>query len=315
MLDEVRAAMRLKRFSSRTEKAYVRWIVRFIRFHEMRHPDEMGGPGATRLLSWLATRRRVSASTQNQALAAILFLYRNVLGVELPWLDEMVRAKRSRNLPVVLSRGEVAELMQKMTGTSKLMAQVMYGSGLRLLECCRLRVKDLDFSRNQIIVRKGKGAKDRVTLLPHGVRVQLENQVEQVKRRHRKDLKKGAGWVLLEESLERKYPTAGLEIGWQWVFPGTRIIREGNSGRLFRHHIHETVLQRAVKEAALKAGLVKRVTTHTLRHSFATHLLEAGYDIRTIQKLLGHKDIRTTMIYTHVLDSGPLGVRSPLDGL
>ena len=315
MLDEVRAAMRLKRFSSRTEKAYVRWIVRFIRFHDMRHPDEMGGPEVTRFLSWLATQRKVSASTQNQALAAILFLYRHVLGAELPWLDEMVRAKRSRNFPVVLSRGEVAELMQKMTGTSKLMAQVMYGSGLRLLECCRLRVKDLDFSRNQIIVRKGKGAKDRVTLLPHGVRVQLENQVEQVKRRHKRDLKKGAGWVLLEEGLERKYPTAGLEVGWQWVFPGTRIIREEKSGRLFRHHIHETVLQRAVKEAALKAGLVKRVTTHTLRHSFATHLLEAGYDIRTIQKLLGHKDIRTTMIYTHVLDSGPLGVRSPLDGL
>ncbi len=315
LLDRVRDTIMLKHLSPRTGKTYVKWIIRYVNFHDRRHPALMGSKEVTAFLSWLATDRKVAASTQNQALAAILFMYREVLGVKLPWMDNVVRAKRSQRLPVVLSQCEVNSLLIEMAGLNYLMALVMYGTGLRLLECCHLRVKDLDFARNQITVRKGKGNVDRTTLLPKAARGLLDKQIWQVKRQHKQDINNGAGWVLLDESLVRKYPNAGREIGWQWVFPGTRIITEKKSGLKFRHHIHESVLQRAVKMAASRAGLVKKVSTHVLRHSFATHLLEDGYDIRTIQKLLGHKDIRTTMIYTHVLDNGPMGVRSPADRL
>jgi len=315
LLDRVSAKIKLKHYSVRTEQVYCKWITRFLQFHGLRHPTTLGADEVTEFLSWLATDRKVAASTQNQALAAILFMYREVLDTDLPWMDGIVRAKRAQNLPVVLSRGEVSDLLAQLTGLHHLMSLVMYGSGLRLLECCQLRVKDLDFDRLQITIRKGKGAKDRVTLMSTGARSQLEAQVRRVMAQHRHDLKKGAGWVLLDESLTRKYPTGGKDIAWQWVFPGTRILTEKASGLRFRHHLHESVLQRAVKDGSRRAGIVKRVTTHALRHSFATHLLEDGYDIRTIQKLLGHKDVRTTMIYTHVLDKGPMGVRSPADRL
>ena len=315
LLERVSNVIKLKHLSPRTEKIYINWIIRFVNFHDKRHPASMGAEEVTAFLSWLATSRKVSAATQNQALAGILFMYRDVLHVELPWLDSIVRAKRSQNLPVVLSPNEVGNLLSEMAGLNRLMALVMYGTGLRLLECCRLRIKDIDFERNQITVRKGKGNVDRITLLPQATKNQLEEQMWLVRKQHIDDLRRGAGWVLLNTSLARKYPNAGKEIGWQWIFPGTRVITEKNSGLKFRHHIHESVLQRAVKSAAVKAGIFKKVTTHTLRHSFATHLLENGYDIRTIQKLLGHKDIRTTMIYTHVLEKGPMGVRSPADRL
>jgi len=281
----------------------------------MRHPREMGARQVTEFLSYLASGRGVSASTQNQALSGLLFLYKDVLGVDLPWLDDLVRAKPRRRLPVVLSREEVALLLARMTGREHLMTTLLYGSGLRLLECVRLRVMDVEIERNQIVVRRGKGDRDRVTLLPATAKTGLEAQLRAVKQKHEIDLAKGAGWVLLPEALQRKYPTAGRELAWQWIFPGTRVHIERETGRRWRHHLHESVLQRAVKIAAIGAGIPKRVSCHVLRHSFATHLLEDGYDIRTIQKLLGHRDIRTTMIYTHVLNQGPLGVRSPADRL
>ena len=315
LMDRVRAKIRLKHYSKRTEKAYVGWIFRFIRHHELKHPVNMGSVEVTAFLTHLAVERKVSASTQNQALSAILFLYRDVLGVELPWLDKVVRAKRSENLPVVLSREEIRRLFSYLDGEHLLMASLLYGSGLRLLECCQLRVKDVDFSRNQITVRKGKGGKDRVTIFPEGLKKVLRVQIQKVTWMHSRDLKRGAGKVLLEESLHRKYPNAGKELAWQWVFPGTRVHIEAKTGDGWRHHLHESVLQRVVKEAGRRSGIPKRITCHVLRHSFATHLLEDGYDIRTIQKLMGHQDVRTTMKYTHVLKGGPMGVKSPLDKL
>lgn len=315
LLDRVRDAIRVRHYSRRTETAYVGWIVRYIRFHDLRHPSEMGADEVTAFLSHLASRRKVSASTQNQALAGLLFLYRDVLGIDLPWLDDLVRAKPRRRLPVVLSREEITLLLEQMNGLTHLMALLLYGSGLRLLECMCLRVMDIELERNQIVVRRGKGDKDRVTLLPAGAKKALKAQLYVVKARHDADLAKGAGWVLLPEALQRKYPSAGRELAWQWVFPGTRIHLERKTGHKWRHHIHESVLQREIKIAAIRAGIPKRVSCHVLRHSFATHLLEDGYDIRTIQKLLGHRDIRTTMIYTHVVNQGPLGVRSPADRL
>ena len=315
LMERVRDAMRLKHYARRTEQVYVRWILDYIRFHGTRHPAALGRPEVTAFLTHLAVKRQVAPSTQNQALAALLFLYRDVLGVEMPWLDDVVRAKPRRNLPVVLSRSEVRDLLDQLQGTPRLMAALMYGGGLRLLECCRLRVKDVDFDRRQLAVRRGKGAKDRVTLFPDGLRPALEAQLASVRRQHQRDSAKGAGWVLLDPGLTRKYPNAGHELGWQWLFPATRVHTEPETGHGWRHHLHETVLQRAVKDAARAARISKRVTTHVLRHSFATHLLEDGYDIRTIQQLLGHKDVRTTMIYTHVLERGPLGVKSPLDRL
>ncbi len=315
LLDLVRAAIRVRHYSRSTEKAYVGWIRRFILFHGKRHPDRMAADELTRFLSHLAVVGMVSASTQNQALSALLFLYRDVLGRELAWMDEIVRARRPARLPVVLARGEVAALLRELHGVERLMASLLYGAGLRLLECCRLRVKDIEFSRGELLVRDGKGGKDRVTLLPSGLREPLQAHLAGVRDQHGRDLQRGLGSVELPEALERKYPRAALEWGWQWVFPATRFYLDLASGRRRRHHLHETVLQRAVREAARRARIPRPVSCHALRHSFATHLLEDGYDIRTIQELLGHRDVSTTMIYTHVLNRGGRGVPSPLDGV
>ena len=313
LLDRVRAAVRARHFSRRTEKAYVSWIRRYIVFHDKRHPADMGGPEITKFLSALAMEGDVAASTQNQALSALLFLYREVLGQALPWLDDIVRAKRPARLPAVLSRDEVRAVIRQIDGPPRLMALLLYGAGLRLLECARLRVKDVDFARNQITVRGGKGDKDRVAPLPAVVAADLARHLDAVKHQHDLDLQRGAGWVELPGALARKYPNAGREWAWQWVFPATRLYLHRETGQRRRHHLHESVLQRAVKLAVRQAGLPKRATCHTFRHSFATHLLEDGADIRTVQELLGHRDVSTTMIYTHVLNRGPAGVRSPAD--
>ena len=273
----------------------------------------MGAPEVARFLSSLAVEGKVAASTQNQALSALLFLYRYVLQQDLPWLDDIVRARRPKQLPVVLTRDEVRAVISRMEGAARLMATLLYGSGLRLLECARLRVQDVDFAMNQIVVRDGKGAKDRVTVLPAVAKEPLRQHLSKVKRQHDADLALGAGWVELPWALARKYPNAGREWPWQWVFPATRFYFDQASGQRRRHHLHETVLQRAVLEAARQAHLGKRATPHTFRHSFATHLLEDGRDIRTVQELLGHNDVSTTMIYTHVLNRGPSGVTSPAD--
>ncbi len=273
----------------------------------------MRAPEITAFLTSLAVDGRVAASTQNQALSALLFLYRDVLEVDLPWLDGIVRAKRPERLPVVLTREEVRAVLGRLDGMPRLMACLLYGAGLRVLECCRLRVQDVDFSANQIVVRGGKGDKDRVTMLPAAVKADLARHLAGVRAQHQRDLTVGAGWVELPTALLRKYPNAGREWAWQWVFPATRIYRDRLTGQLRRHHLHESVLQRAVKDAVRRAGIAKRASPHTLRHSFATHLLEDGHDIRTVQELLGHRDVSTTMIYTHVLNRGPAAVRSPVD--
>jgi integron integrase len=314
-MDRLHAAIRLRHYSRRTERAYAGWVRWFILFHGKRHPDDMGERELSGFLSHLAVAGKVSASTQNQALSALLFLYRDVLGRELAWMDEIVRAKRPQRLPVVLSRDEVAALLGELTGVEHLMASLLYGAGLRLLECCRLRVKDLDLARREITVRDGKGAKDRVTPLPQRLVAPMAAHLVQVRGQHERDLATGLGGVELPLALARKYPRAAFDWGWQWVFPATRFYTDSVSGQRRRHHLHETVLQRAVREAAIRARLVRPATCHSLRHSFATHLLEGGYDIRTIQELLGHREVSTTMIYTHVLNRGGRGVRSPLDGL
>ncbi len=310
LLDRVRATIRARHYSRRTERAYIGWIRRFILFHGKRHPMELGESEMTAFLTHLAVSAGVSASTQNQALSALLFLYRDVLARELEWLEGIVRAKRPARLPVVLSREEVTCLLRHLSGVSRLMASLLYGSGLRLMECCCLRVKDVDFDRREITVRDGKGQKDRVTMLPAGLSAPLAAQIERVRRQHEEDLGSGAGSVELPGALDRKYPRAAWELSWQWVFPATRTYHHRDTGRRRRHHLHESVLQRAVREAALRAGIRRPATCHALRHSFATHLLEAGYDIRTIQELLGHREVSTTMIYTHVLKRGDRGVRS-----
>ncbi len=315
LLDRVRAELRVRRYSRRTERTYVRWIHRFIVANGTRHPSEMGAAEVSRFLSDLASRDRVSASTQNQALAALLFLYRVVCGVELAWLDNLVRAKRPTRLPVVLQRDEVGSILMELHGIPRLVAALLYGTGMRVLECAQLRIKDLDFQRSQIMVRSGKGATDRATMLPLLLRPMLEEHLWRVRQKWDEDVKAGGGWVETPEALARKYPNAGHEWGWQWVFPATRGYIDRDTNQRRRHHLHESVIQRAMHDAAFRAGIPKHVTCHTLRHSFATHLLEDGYDIRTIQLLLGHRDVSTTMIYTHVLSRGPAGVRSPMDRL
>jgi integron integrase len=313
LLDQVHARCRLKHYSLRTERAYVGWIRRFILATGKRHPREMGASEVEGFLSTLAVEGQVAAGTQNQALSALLFLYKEVLGVELPWMETVVRAKRPQRVPVVLSRDEVDRLLAMMDGRFGLMASLLYGSGMRLMECVRLRVKDVDFELNQICVRDGKGGKDRHVPLPRRLRDALQAQMERVRLIHQQDLTSGLGAVWLPHALARKYPSAPREPGWQYLFPSDRLSRDPRDGERRRHHVDEAGLQRAVRNARLKAGIVKPATCHTLRHSFATHLLEAGQDIRTIQELLGHKDVATTQIYTHVLNRGGHGVLSPLD--
>ena len=315
LLTQMRSALRSRHYSVRTEKAYCLWAKRYIRYHGLRHPAELGEPEINAFLTHLAVERQVSASTQNQALAALLFLYRHVLGRPPGDLGEVVRARRSRHLPVVLTRDEVRSLLPRLQGDVWLIGSLLYGAGLRLNECLCLRVQDIDFAQVEITVRDGKGGKDRVTVLPHSVIGPLHEHLGRVKRLHDCDLAAGWGKVALPDAIERKYPTAATDWRWQWVFPQRGRWRDPETGGQGRHHIHETVAQRAVTAAVRASGMTKRASCHTLRHSFATHLLESGYDIRTIQELLGHKDVRTTMIYTHVLNRGGLGVRSPADGL
>jgi integron integrase len=314
LLGKIHAAIRARHFSPRTEEAYVGWIRRFL---AQSGPDveALGEAAIGRFLSTLATDAHVSASTQNQALHAILFLYEKVLGRKIERLQDVIRAKRAIRVPVVLARQEVLAVLSRMSGTPRLMAMFLYGAGLRVMECCRLRVKDIDFAQNQLVVRAGKGDKDRFTTLPASIIQPIQRHLETVRRQHQDDLLKGLGSVELPDALSRKYPNASKEWGWQWVFPATSHYTDRETGEKRRHHLHESVLQRAFKEARLKAGLAKPASCHTLRHSFATHLLEDGYDIRTIQELLGHNDVSTTMIYTHVLNRGGRGVQSPADRL
>jgi integron integrase len=313
LLEQVRDAIRARHYSRRTEKSYVAWIRRYILFHDKRHPAEMGAEEIRRFLTALAVDRKVAASTQNQALSALLFLYQVVLEQEVPWIDSVVRAKSTHRLPVVLTRDEVRAVLGRLHGVPHLMAMLLYGAGLRLLECARLRVKDVDIASSQITVRSGKGDRDRVTVLPAAVKPDLIRHLERVRKQHLADLQRGAGWVEMPDALARKYPTAGREWAWQWVFPATRFYVDRLTGQRRRHHLHESVIQRAVKEAVRASGVAKPASCHTFRHSFATHLLEDGYDIRTVQELLGHRDVATTMIYTHVLNRGPAAVRSPAD--
>lgn len=313
LLDQVREIIRIKHYSIRTEQAYLQWIRRYIIFHGKRHPNTLSADELRAFLSDLAIRGKVSASTQNQALNAILFMYREVLKIELPWIDDIQRAKRSQHLPVVLTRQEVQALLAQFEGTIWLMAGLTYGGGLRLLECLRLRVKDLDLNRCELTIRDGKGQKDRVTMLPKTLVEPLRAHLARVRQLHERDIAEGFGRVYLPFALDRKYPNADLEWGWQYVFPASRRSIDPRSRMERRHHANPAVLQRAIKNAVRKANIIKPASVHTLRHSFATHLLESGYDIRTVQELLGHADVKTTMIYTHVLNRGGRGVVSPLD--
>lgn len=315
LLDLMRDALRTRHYSRHTEDAYCQWVKRFIYFHGMRHPAELAEPEINAFLTHLAVEGGVSASTQTQALSALLFLYRKVLGVDIGSLGEIVRARTERRLPVVLSRDEVRAVLAELDGSDRLMAALMYGTGLRLMECLRLRVQDIDFERNEICVRRGKGDKDRVTMLPDALRGDLHDHLRTVAAIHRRDLAEGWGRVALPDALVAKYPKAATEWQWQWVFPQAHRWKNIRTGEQGRHHLDPSILQRAVRQAAARTGIPKRVTCHTFRHSFATHLLESGHDIRTIQELLGHKDVRTTMIYTHVLNRGGPGVTSPLDRL
>ena len=315
LLAQVRQAVRLRHYSPRTEESYVAWIRRYVRFHGTRHPRELDASDVTRFLASLAGEHRLSASSQTQALSALLFLYRDVLRRELDPVGAIARAKQPVRLPVVLTRDEVRLLLGRLTGVSRLAAVLMYGSGLRLLEALQLRVKDLDFATGEIIVRRAKGGKDRVTMLPGAAAPELRAHLAEVRRLHQRDLADDGGAAPLPGAFDRKSPHAARQWAWQFVFPAHRRYQEAGDGGWRRHHLHESVVQRAVKEAAGAAGLTKRITCHSLRHSFATHLLQDGYDIRTVQELLGHRDVATTMIYTHVLNRGGLGVRSPADRL
>jgi len=313
LLDQIRIALRVRHASPRTETAYVHWARRFILFHGKQHPAELGPEAITAFLNHLAVEGRVSASTQNQALNAIVFLYRRVLGRDVPQLGELVRARTPRRLPVVLTPPEVRAVLARLDGIPRLVSGLLYGSGLRLLEALSLRVKDLDFATHEIRIRDGKGRKDRVTPLPTSLEAPLRLQYERVRALHERDLEGGFGAVALPDALARKFPGAAHAWPWQWVFPATTRYREQATRIERRHHFHETAVQRAMTRAVRESGLAKRASCHTLRHSFATHLLQRGYDIRTVQELLGHRDLKTTMIYTHVLNRGGLGVRSPLD--
>ena len=313
LLEQVRARIRFKHYSIRTEQAYVDWIKRFIRHYGKQHPKDMGADEVRMFLTHLAVAGRVAASTQNQAKSALLFLYKEVLGVELPWLDKVEAAKAPKRLPVVLTRDEVMAMLSRLEGRHSLIARLLYGTGMRIMEVLRLRVKDVEFERSEILVRDGKGAKDRVTMLPASVAQVLREHLERVRELHRQDLAAGHGDVYLPYALDRKYPAAGREWMWQYVFPSANLSVDPRSGLVRRHHVQDQTVQRAIRQAVRDAGINKPATPHTLRHSFATHLLESGYDIRTVQELLGHSDVSTTMIYTHVLNRGGRGVASPLD--
>ena len=315
LLDQLREALRARHYSRRTEQTYCLWVKRFIFFHNVRHPAEMAEPEINTFLTHLAVKEKVSASTQNQALSALLFLYRHVLGREIGDLGEVIRARKPKRLPVVMTREEVKEVLANMTGDKWLMASLMYGAGLRLMECLRLRVQDIDFARNEILVRDGKGAKDRLTMLPELLKGPIKDHIKKVKTIHERDLADGWGRVQMPSAMDRKYPNAPRDWRWQWVFPQENRWKNTKTGEEGRHHIDKSLVQKSVRDATTKAGLTKRATCHTFRHSFATHLLEGGYDIRTVQELLGHNDVKTTMIYTHVLNRGPAGVRNPVDGL
>jgi len=315
LFDVLREAIRLRHYSLRTEDTYVDWVRRFILFHGKRHPRELGAPEVQAFLSHLAVERQVAASTQNQAKAALIFLYKEVLAVDLPWLGEIVHAKRQPRLPVVLTPGEVRVLLDQMEGVMGLVARLLYGTGMRLMEVLRLRVKDLDFVARELVVREGKGGKDRVTVLPASLVAPLRAHLERVQTLHASDLAEGFGEVLLPDALASKFRAAARQWGWQWVFPSALRSVDPRTGVIRRHHLHAESVQKAVRLAARTGELAKPVTPHVLRHSFATHLLAAGHDIRTVQELLGHKDVETTMIYTHVLNRGGRGVLSPLDGL
>jgi integron integrase len=309
----VRGEIRARHYSIRTEDTYVQWIRRFIVFHGRRHPQEMAAVEVGAFLTYLAVERNVSASTQNQAKAALLFLYGQVLKLDLPWLEEVVTGRTQRKLPVVLTSVEVRRLFDEMNGVSSLVAALLYGTGMRLMEGLRLRIKDVEFSRRELVVRNGKGGKDRVTVLPENLMLPLQKQIAHAKSLHDADLREGFGSVWLPDALAVKYPTAARSWGWQWVFPGATRSADPRTAKTHRHHLHEQSVQRTVALAAKRAGIDKPCSPHVLRHSFATHLLQAGYDIRTVQELLGHSDVKTTMIYTHVLNRGGRGIRSPFD--
>ena len=315
LLDQLRTRIRARNYSMRTEQAYTFWVKRYIYFNNKRHPDEMGESEIQAFLNYLATERNVAASTQNQALAALLFLYREVLKRDMPAIDDLTRAKRPERVPVVFTADEVQRLLARLDGVPWLMASLLYGSGLRLTEALRLRIKDIEFGYRQVIVRDGKGHKDRATMLPATLIEPLKQQIERVRTIHADDLAQGLGEANLPYALKRKYPNAGLEFAWQFLFPSGSISRDPRSNFVGRHHLDESILQKAIKSAIRRAGIDKHAGCHTLRHSFATHLLQAGYDIRTVQALLGHNDVRTTMVYTHVLNAGGMAVRSPLEGL
>lgn len=312
---DLSTAVQARHYSRRTEQAYRHWVSRFLYFHQGRPPAEMAEADINRFLTHLAVTEKVSASTQNQALAALLFLYRQVIGRDVGDLGEVIRARKPERLPVVMAQEEVKAVLANLTDDKWLIAAIMYGAGLRLMECLRLRVQDIDFSRNEILVRDGKGAKDRITMLPASTKAALHDHLTKVKAIHQRDLAEGWGRVQLPDALDRKYLNAPKDWRWQWVFPQERRWINGKTQEQGRHHLDESLVQKAVRDAVLMAGLTKRATCHTFRHSFATHLLESGSDIRTVQELLGHRDVKTTMIYTHVLHRGAAGVRSPLDGM
>jgi len=315
VLDRMREALQTRHYSPRTEEAYCSWVRKFVHFHKFRHPAEMAEPDVNAFLTHLATKLNVSASTQNQALSALLFLYRSVLEKKLGDLGEVVRARKPERLPEVMTREEVKRVLGHMKDDKWLIASLLYGSGLRLLECLRLRVKDIDFARNEIFIRQGKGAKDRITMLPQSLKGTLQEHLQRVKAIHAKDLLAGWGRVQLPDALDRKFPNASAEWRWQWVFPQESRWYDPKTRLQGRHHVHESIMQKAVSRAVWYAKITRRVTCHTFRHSFATHLLAAGYDIRTVQELLGHRDLKTTMVYTHVLNRGGKGVCSPVDAL